>query len=873
MDSSACGAPLPRSQTCELCGVRVEDVSALQRHVVTSHSFTDLLARTAEGVFCAQCLLPFSNPGALAEHIKLVHTSTAAVTLATFSKLAKRPSSPVELPTDLSKKARTDLPSNELSSSTLLCSQCNAPFNNFESFRTHLKTHLDGQQGSASVVCPECKLALPSDVDLEGHLASHFLSVSTEYGCQACFKLFSKPDELQKHLIDIHAHHIYRCALCKEMFDSKVSIQVHFAVKHSNECKVKKCVKCSVSFHSQGEFELHIRSVHLRANATHSNSEGYRCLLCHLTVATEEELTSHLSTHQKQFQCNQCEEAFHVEFLLDKHIQSCHSREINGAVSSSRLIRDRLSPAGSEPLKCELCNFEASTDAGLVSHYQKVHTNKSVSGGLKVAAATVSLFCAYCNEACKSRSDLEAHVKMHQGNGGRHKCNICDELFPSASTLAHHKLSHIKALTGSNCNVCRENLTSTEQVSSHQKEHHPEPLPQPCVICRQTLLTSVELKVHAKFHGSQNSISPSYLNSYEDTYSKDRVTFNNNIEKVKHMMPLKCPLCFIKLETVEEAESHVCSASEFRRPLLQRTAPQTPCNSDFPQSYQCIKCQESFSSETEIAAHVSLHLQTEGSSHECHLCKAHLDSPLRLQCHLIEHTFEGCGSYTCYLCSAVFTAAQRLQQHMLQHGFNARPYDCHHCHLRFFFNAELENHLLSHSEEVKGKCVECSNSAQNGDLKSKGYSSSSLGIAQKVEYNTQKSPDTETKVKVYDGLQKQEEAKPADGAVVCSTCGRKCRNDASRKIHEVTHEGARPYICSRCSASFTRKCDAISHRKQHDNEDVKENKCCSCSESFLSATSLEEHVTEKHCTGQEVFVRCDSRCSSCSESEKSNGES
>ena len=50
-----------RQVSCELCGARVAGVAALQRHVITSHTFTDLLARAAEGVFCAQCLLPFSK--------------------------------------------------------------------------------------------------------------------------------------------------------------------------------------------------------------------------------------------------------------------------------------------------------------------------------------------------------------------------------------------------------------------------------------------------------------------------------------------------------------------------------------------------------------------------------------------------------------------------------------------------------------------------------------------------------------------------------------------------------------------------------------------------------------------------------------------
>lgn len=440
-----------RGVSCELCGTRVADVSALQRHVITSHSFTDLLARTAEGVFCAQCLLPFSNPGALTEHIKLVHASaTAASVLATVGKIGKRPSSPNDIPTDLSnKKRRTDIGSVIESSTTLLCNQCNAPFNNFESFRNHLKTHLDGGLGSTSVVCPECKLVVPSEVDLESHLTSHLLSVSTEYGCQACFKLFTKPDELQKHLMDIHAHHLYRCALCKDVFDSKVSIQVHFAVKHSNECKVQKCNRCSTVFHSASEFEVHIRSVHMRNHNSHNDS-GYRCLLCHLTVSTEAEFTAHLSTHQKQFQCTHCEEAFHVEFLLDKHMQSQHDTEINGNISrSSRLITggENRSP-DQEDVRCEFCSTEFSNETLLISHHQKVHGNKSFSGGVKVAAATVSLFCAYCNESCKSRSELETHVKLHQGSGGRHKCNICDELCPSASTLAQHKLTHMKALSG-----------------------------------------------------------------------------------------------------------------------------------------------------------------------------------------------------------------------------------------------------------------------------------------------------------------------------------------------------------------------------------------------------------------------------------------
>jgi hypothetical protein len=170
----------------------------------------------------------------------------------------------------------------------LLCSQCSAGFSDFESFRTHLRSHIEkdhhhSQQSHSTLTtpppstttatpppasssfypCPQCvssssssSVSFQSVEQLESHLAlHHYLSTSTEYGCQSCCKLFGKPDELQKHLLDIHAHHLYRCALCKEVFDSKVSIQVHFAVKHSNECKVLACNACSTTgFTSEHEF-------------------------------------------------------------------------------------------------------------------------------------------------------------------------------------------------------------------------------------------------------------------------------------------------------------------------------------------------------------------------------------------------------------------------------------------------------------------------------------------------------------------------------------------------------------------------------------------------------------------------------------------
>lgn len=71
---------------------------------------------------------------------------------------------------------------------TFLCNQCSAALPDFESFRTHLKTHLD--QGIGSYLCQHCGVAFHDQQIYEKHVFSHFLITNTEYCCtQNCNKV------------------------------------------------------------------------------------------------------------------------------------------------------------------------------------------------------------------------------------------------------------------------------------------------------------------------------------------------------------------------------------------------------------------------------------------------------------------------------------------------------------------------------------------------------------------------------------------------------------------------------------------------------------------------------------------------------------
>lgn len=187
---------------CDFCTMRFSTTISLQGHIAAAH------AKLTSPLACVACSTPFSSPSQLTEHFLTVHGEQMR-------------------PTDLSKKSSKKPRLNDdhhMNSGTLLCNQCGAALPDFESFRVHLRAHLDGR--SPSLSCQQCGARFSDATSLERHTASHLLAVGSEFACPSCSRAFVKPDELQKHLMDLHAHHLYRCAICKEMFDSKVAIQV-----------------------------------------------------------------------------------------------------------------------------------------------------------------------------------------------------------------------------------------------------------------------------------------------------------------------------------------------------------------------------------------------------------------------------------------------------------------------------------------------------------------------------------------------------------------------------------------------------------------------------------------------------------------------
>lgn len=317
---------------------------------------------------------------------------------------------------------------------------------------------------------------------------------------------------------------------------------------------------------------------------------------------------------------------------------------------------------------CDICNLtDIPSELELIAH-KKAHVQAKSKNGNSL----VSLQCAYCNEYCKSRSDLENHMKTHQVScgKGKHKCNICDEIFSSSITLADHKLNHCKIVDGSVCVQCKSILCDEQSFYNHQMQHSNKvikqnsqiSLPANCIVCCQTLQTDIEIKLHAKFHLKhlfQNEYICGVCNRVFDVSGNqvNNKTCDNNIT---------VSIC----KECTNLNNNDITSNKYM-----------PVHS--PHLSKC-KVEKS---------------QDEHTNAECHLCKQEFTSSHKLQTHLIEHNFFGMNQYSCYVCSSVFTGAVGLQNHILEHGLDAKPYECNQCQSKFFFRTELDNHRFTHVQQ------------------------------------------------------------------------------------------------------------------------------------------------------------------------------
>lgn len=159
------------------------------------------------------------------------------------------------------------------------------------------------------------------------------------------------------------------------------------------------------------------------------------------------------------------------------------------------------------------------------------------------------------------------------------------------------------------------------------------------------------------------------------------------------------------------------------------------------------------------------------------------------------------NSTTCHLCKHDFVSRQSLYAHFKeQHSDRGRPHKCDLCQASFKRRSHLEDHVSSHTGEIRYNCKDCG---------AKYAKSKSL-----MRHRKSAHPTLQSTIKTVD--------KPGStgGEFKCKYCPKSFRHRPSLNFHVKTHYDMLPHVCEFCDARFANEKGKQVHKGKYHPADV-----------------------------------------------------
>ena len=400
-----------------------------------------------------------------------------------------------------------------------------------------------------------------------------------------------------------------------------------------------------------------------------------------------------------------------------------------------------------KPYLCHFC-CRAFTDAEIFTSHMKGHSSPDMVENSEVGMDTLDVkpyLCGVCNKAFTDLNDF-----LH------HKVTLYSE---APRTLTEPDIKPVL------CDMCHETFTDMNSLQSHKEHHREDPKkdetdtkPDPRNLCSR---------------GCENSIRFGLLEENNATGINTAVkseTFKSEI------LP----------EAPEPYEPRPLEQyiDTFGRIQVQQTM-------HSHDTYQCEKCEQSFTLEQQLKSHV-MTVHNEKNPHKSGNNRNHSGGKLRI----------------CDQCGKGFKKGIDMIRHIRTHS-GERPFKCDQCEKGFAKRSDLIRHIRTHSGERPFQCDQC-----------------------------------EKAFTVKCVLTKHLRTHSGEKPFQCDQCDKTFTQKWALTKHLRIHNGEKPYKCDQCEKAFTRKDHLILHSRIHREREPFQ--CDQCDKTFKRKGNLAIHLRTHH---------------------------
>ncbi|VIO97679.1 Zinc finger, C2H2 type family protein [Brugia malayi] len=145
-----------------------------------------------------------------------------------------------------------------------------------------------------------------------------------------------------------------------------------------------------------------------------------------------------------------------------------------------------------------------------------------------------------------------------------------------------------------------------------------------------------------------------------------------------------CPYCGVFFANNSKLIDHMLRKNQIGPEMLE--------NGELRTIYSCHLCQKQFGTQRLLREHCRRHVM----NHKCKYCTVTVDSPSALKRH-VAAVHAKCRLYTCCYCGHSFSQKADVDRHMVVHS-NELTHKCGHCGEQFRWKKQLTAHIRKHDK-------------------------------------------------------------------------------------------------------------------------------------------------------------------------------